>query len=126
MYLLDTNVLINFLEATLSANAMDALSNIIDSQSNISVITKMEALGFNFKSAAEQRSMETFIFNSTILHLNDDVINKTIEIRRSRKIALPDAIIAASAIVNNLILITRNSSDFKSIHALQLVDPNGL
>jgi hypothetical protein len=45
MYLLDTNVVINFLEASLPAGAMSSLGNIIDVQCNISIVTKMEALG---------------------------------------------------------------------------------
>jgi predicted nucleic acid-binding protein len=126
MYLLDTNVVINFLEASLPAGAMNSLGNIIDVQCNISIVTKMEALGFNFKTVAEQNSMETFIGCAAILELTDEVVNKTIEIRKSKKINLPDAIIAATSIVSNLILITRNAADFKNIIGLQVIDPHTL
>jgi toxin FitB len=70
--------------------------------------------------------METFIGCAAILELTDEVINKTIEIRKSKKINLPDAIIAATSIVNNLILITRNTADFKNIIGLQVIDPHTL
>lgn len=49
--------------------------------------------------------------------------NQTILIRRQYKIKLPDAIIAATALVHNLILVTRNTSDFKNIPELQLINP---
>jgi len=42
------------------------------------------------------------------------------------KIKLPDAIIAATAIVYDLILVTRNISDFKNIDGLHVVDPHML
>jgi predicted nucleic acid-binding protein len=58
-----------------------------------------------------------------ILPIDEAVIEKTIIIRQSKKIALGDAIIAASALVHNLALISRNISDFKYIESLQVVDP---
>jgi predicted nucleic acid-binding protein len=48
---------------------------------------------------------------------------QTIAIRKSNKTKLPDAIIAATALVNELTLITRNTADFKNITGLNLLDP---
>ena len=53
MYLLDTNAVINYLGDTLPARAMQFMNAIVDDNCNISVITKMETLGFAFKSIAE-------------------------------------------------------------------------
>jgi predicted nucleic acid-binding protein len=39
---------------------------------------------------------------------------------------LPDAIIAATALVYDLVLISRNISDFKNIDGLQVIDPHSL
>ena len=50
-YLLDTNVIINFLEASLPEKAMSEMKIIVDNRPQVSVITKMETLGFNFLSA---------------------------------------------------------------------------
>jgi len=126
MYLLDTNTVINFLDAELPASAIQSLNNIVDEQCNISIITKMEALGYNFKTIADQNTMEAFINGSNILEINNEVVNRTIVIRKSKKIDLPDAIIAATALISNLILITRNIADFKNIPGLQVIDPNNL
>ena len=46
-----------------------------------------------------------------------------ISIRRVYKTKLPDAIIAATAIVCKSALITHNRTDFKKIKGLSLVDP---
>lgn len=75
----------------------------------------METLGFNFKSLSDKSITEMFIDNSIILDVNPEVVQKTISIRKSRKIDLPDAIIAATAIVNNFTLITQNVKDSQNI-----------
>jgi predicted nucleic acid-binding protein len=123
MYLLDTNAVINYLEAALPIPSMQFMGAVIDNNCNISVITKMETLGYLFKSMAEQITMETFVSGSNVLIINDEIVNKTIEIRKSKKIKLPDAIIAATAVVHGLILISRNTSDFTNIQSLHVIDP---
>lgn len=125
-YLLDTNVVINFLSASLPIEGMKLLNSIVDEESNISVVTKIETLGFNFKSFSEQATMKSFINGSSILNLNDDIVNTTIELRKKHKKKLPDAIIAATALVYDLILITRNVSDFNNIDNLSIINPFSL
>ena len=48
--------------------------------------------------------------------VDQDVAEKVIEIRKQNRIRLPDAIIAATAAVDNLCLVTRNIEDFKNIN----------
>ena len=55
---------------------------------------------------------------------NDSVIERTIEIRKHYRIKLPDAVIAATALVNNFTLLTRNIVDFKHIENLNVVNPH--
>ena len=55
-------------------------------------------------------------------YLDDAVISATIQLRQKHKIRLPDSIIAATALTNNLQLITHNLSDFKGIPNLILLD----
>lgn len=125
-YLLDTNAVINYLDASLPIAGMQLLNTVVDDEPIISVVTKIETLGFNFKVVEEEAIIETFINGSTILDLNNDIVNKTIAIRKSKKIKLPDAIIAATALVYGLVLISRNTSDFKNIEGLQVIDPYSL
>jgi predicted nucleic acid-binding protein len=54
---------------------------------------------------------------------NKETTEKVIELRRTNNIKLPDAIIAATALVSNLVLWTHNTSDFANIPDLQLLDP---
>jgi len=125
-YLIDSNAVINYLDASLPMAGRQLLNTIVDEESIISVVTKMETLGFNFVSAEEQTTIEMFINGSTILDLNNDIVNQTISIRKSKKIKLGDAIIAATALVYDLVLISRNISDFKNIDGLKMIDPYSL
>jgi predicted nucleic acid-binding protein len=123
MYLLDTNTVINYLDNSIPASAILFLNKIVDDACNISIITKIETLGYNFKYNEEKNMMEYFISASIIYELNETVVNATIAIRKAHKIKLPDAIIAATALVYNLSLITRNTSDFKNITGIKVVNP---
>lgn len=62
----------------------------------------------------------------TVIDLSGNVVDVCIELRRKYKIRLPDAIIAATAIVYDLVLICRNISDFRDIRDLKVVNPYGL
>jgi len=53
----------------------------------------------------------------------NEIVNKTIELRRKHKKKLPDIIIASTAIVHNLTLATRNIADFKNIENLLIWNP---
>ncbi len=101
---------------------MEMMNTIIDNTPNISIITKIEVLRFN-ASADVYKILEDFISESAIFDLNDLVVDNTISICKSHRIKLPDAIIAATALVNNFTLITRNVVDFKTINRLKLFNP---
>lgn len=52
-----------------------------------------------------------------------EVVDKTILVCRQTRIKLPDAIIAATSLVYNLTLVTRNIDDLKNIDAIKLINP---
>ena len=118
-YLLDTNAILDFMGKKLPEESQVFLSEIIDDQINISSINKMELLGF---SNVEQDLVD-FVGFAEIYHIDDKIIDQTIELRKKYKIKLPDAIIAATAIVHNFTLISRNSSDFLKITELNYINP---
>jgi predicted nucleic acid-binding protein len=121
-YLIDSNVVIGYLDNKLPKSGMELMHAIIDETPNISVITKIEVLRFN-TSDDSYAILEDFVAESAVLEINDQVVDKTIILCKARKIKLPDAIIAATALVNDLVLISRNISDFKNIETLELINP---
>ena len=56
--------------------------------------------------------------------LTEPIINRAIELRKSYKTKLPDAIIAATALVNDFTLVTRNVKDFDKIKGLAVINPH--
>ena len=64
--------------------------------------------------------------DATVLDLTGSVVDVCIELRKKYKTKLPDAIIAATAIVYDLILITRNTPDFKIIQGLKVINLHSL
>lgn len=64
--------------------------------------------------------------DAIVLELNESVVNQTIALRRQVKIKLPDAIIASTALANGFTLISRNTSDFKNIGGLVVIDPQSV
>ncbi|HVU55382.1 MAG TPA: hypothetical protein VHD83_10020 [Puia sp.] len=54
--------------------------------------------------------------------MEKEIKAKTVALRKNNKIKLPDAIIAATAIVNGLTLLTRNVADFQNISDLSFIN----
>ncbi len=122
-YLIDTNIAIYFLDGHIPHSAIPFLSGVLNQESNISVITKIELLGWNFPNSEKMSINQAFVDNSVVLPLDNEVVAKTIELRRSYKIKLPDAIIAATAMVFDFTLISRNDNDFEKIKGLKYFNP---
>lgn len=120
-YLLDSNTIIDYVGGKLPDGAMQKLTSIVNDGFSISPVVKIETLGF--KGAEDDMRMVDGLLSFAFMHYIDDaVIDKTIELRKSYRIKLGDAIIAATAIVNNLSLLTHNLSDFVTIKELDVID----
>ena len=101
---------------------METVSVIIDLTPRISVISQIEILRFNDEPENEA-ILEKFIDSSEIYFLSPDIVRRTIKICKQNKIKIPDAIIAATALAENLVLVTRNINDFKNIPDLEFLNP---
>ncbi len=121
-YLLDTNTVLDYIGNKLPNNANGFLARIIDNEINLSVINKIELLGF----LTVEQDLIDFVNCSNIFPIDDDIVDKTIEVRRSYKMKLPDAVIAATALHHNLILITNNTKDFKDTKGLEIINPHNI
>ena len=97
---------------------MNFLNRIVNKTPFVSVITKIEVLGF--KSNVEtSKLLSSFFLDSIIIALNANIVDITIEIRKQHKIKTPDAIIAASAMNIGFGILTRNTKDFNMISGLK-------
>ncbi len=125
-FLIDTNIAIYFLEGLLPDYSLPFSRLVFSKEINLSVITQIELLGWAFPAEKQAAVAETFVSRATLYSLNERVVAETIQLRKAHKIKLPDAIIAATALVNGLTLVSRNDKDFKQIPALAYRNPFSL
>lgn len=113
-FIADTNALLYLLSGN------PCMKPYLSSYIGLSVISEMELLSFSGITAFEEKRIRSLIQDCHVLFLTENVKNKTISLRRTYKIKLPDAIIAATAIENDFQLITADKG-FKQITELNLM-----
>ena len=118
-FLIDTNILIYSTQDRLTIDDFVKDEDVL----YISSITYIEVFGFPFQNKGEEDSVTFLCSKIERLFLTEEVEKQTILIRKANKIKLPDAIIAATAMVYNLTLVTCNIDDFKNIKGLKLLQP---
>ncbi len=122
-YLIDTNVIIDNFGNKLPENAKAFLNSF---DPFISAATKIEVLGWLNATKEQLNPLYAFMEMVNILSIDETVVEKTISIRQAKKIRLGDGIIAATALVHQLTLISRNTGDFKNIEGLKVINPHDL
>ena len=120
-YLIDTNVLIYFLEG--EEVAVSFLKKIMDDELCISLINKIEVLSFPDLSKDEEREINQFLFNFITLNVNDMIAEETIRIRKKYRLKLADALICATSILHDTVLVSRNENDFVKVKELKFLNP---
>jgi predicted nucleic acid-binding protein len=104
--LFDTVILIDYLNSIPQAKtAMDRYSD-----RAISVITWMEVMAGS--TTEDEVRLRSFLQNFRLIALESDIAERGFQVRRDRKIKLPDAIIQASAELFGRTILTRNTRDF--------------
>jgi predicted nucleic acid-binding protein len=104
-HLIDTNILINWLDGNESVCGLSCIAN---SELYASVITRMELLSAIRNTEAREATIQELLSFFRIVPLNNEVENTAIVIRRETGLKIPDAVIAASSVVTGAILVTRD------------------
>lgn len=89
----------------------------------VSIISFVEVLGFHKIADRDKEEFENFFKATQIFPLSNEIASTAVELRQLRKISLGDSLIAATAIVEGCMLVTKNTKDFKWIGSLSLIDP---
>jgi predicted nucleic acid-binding protein len=113
--ILDTNAVVSLL------NGNQELATRLETAAyvGISVITYLEFLAFDGLSDADRNSFKLFCSRVEIVPLahKDELADSTLTLRTRHRLKLPDAIIGATALCRNAIIIT-NDSHFSGISSL--------
>jgi len=122
-YLIDTNVWIDALSGKLAASAFLRFTTVHASWAGYSAITRLELFGYPGLKDEEELKIAELLKSFTEIAVDSNIIDKAIFIRKSVRIKVPDAIIAATALEKDCSLVTRNVEDFKGIADLDIIDP---
>jgi tRNA(fMet)-specific endonuclease VapC len=118
---LDTNAVVSLLNGTGAIAACIAAASWI----GISVITRLEFLAFSELSSGDRELFERFCQRVDTIGLSKDdgeLIETAVRLRRDCGLKLPDAVIAATAIVQRADLVTADE-DFGKVNGLSVVRP---
>jgi predicted nucleic acid-binding protein len=80
-------------------------------------------LGFHRLTPEDKHSFELFFRGTHIYSVSDTIHHSAAKLRQQRKLGLGDAIIAATASLNRLIVVTSNTKDFQWIPGLKIFNP---
>lgn len=125
-YLIDTSAVIKYLTAVFPQQGILFMDHIVDEESILSFISEIELKVWNPSNPTDISIYNKFVSKSSIIRIDDAITKKTVDIRKNQKLKIPDAIIAATAMVNDFTLISDNDKDFTKVPELKYINPASL
>ena len=84
--------------------------------------TNGTVLAFPDLSEHEEIEIKQFLLYFVTLNVDDPVAEETIEIMKKYKLKLGDALISATAIMHDAVLVSRNEKDFGKVEGLKFLN----
>lgn len=135
-YLLDTNVISETIKKSPNISVVEWLSSLDVNKCFLSVLTigEIRKGAELLESYSKKQRIINWLevdllkkFYGRIIHVDVQVADKCGYIcslvNNSKKVPAIDSLIAASAMVHNLKLVTRNTKDFKEFIGLEILNP---
>lgn len=117
--LLDSNIIIYSAQPEY-ANLRELIA---ETSPAVSALSYLEVLGYHQLTEQQRQYFEAFFQAAEVLPISEEVLIQAVALRQQRRMSLGDAIIAGTALVHELTLITRNVNDFQWITELNLLNP---
>lgn len=119
MILIDSNLIIYS-----ALNKGDNFFNALEYEDcRFSIISQVEVMGFKGLKKKDKDYFQLIFKRIKNLPVTEPIIWKATELRQKRKLGLGDSLIAATAIIHNCTLYTRNTKDFDWINDLEVHNP---
>ncbi|MEJ1929951.1 PIN domain-containing protein [Nostoc sp. NIES-2111] len=123
MIVLDTNTLIDFYELRFADGTERQLKNIFASrQYCISIVTRME-IRSGIEKSSSPSALEAILQEAACIDIWPGIEAETVRIRKTARLKLPDAIIAATAFYLGATLATSDRSGFSKVPGLDIWVP---
>ncbi len=122
-FIIDTNIVIYYLDNKIPNDQLPKLNEIFRNSFNLSTISVIELLGWHKLNDTDKDKMELFLANANVHFVDFAVQMEAIEIKQKRKTGTPDAIIAATALIKECTVVTRNIADFSKIDGINIYNP---
>jgi predicted nucleic acid-binding protein len=106
--LIDTNILIYAIQP----GHAHIRSFILNEFPSISVISKVEAFGYHQLDSEQEDALQEIFSQLNMIYLSPASYEIAIELKKRKKLSLPDACIAATCIEHKLTLVTHNVKDY--------------
>lgn len=132
MYLLDTNVISEVIKVRPDQSVVNWFHSIDQYEFFLSVLTLGEIRkGLEkLKDVSKKQRMIQWVetdltkyFQDRLINVDAQIADKWGYIQGLRSLPVIDSLMAASALVNNLKLVTRNVKDYQDIHGLEIINP---
>jgi len=94
-----------------------------DARPLVSVFTVVELLGFPRLTRHDETRIRSLLSGFTIVPVDERVAERAIELKRRCGVKTPDAIIAATALLENACLVTRDQALLDRVPEVQSLNP---
>lgn len=119
----DSSTLILFLNDALPVETVELLDQCLhDRQIYISAIVRAEILAWPSQTAMSLAAALALLDACQLVAVNAVVADEGARIRRETGLKLPDALIAATAVLQSAALVTANAKDFRRVPGLTLIE----
>lgn len=120
-YLIDTNLWIDAMSG--KTPAIELLHTAVEAEwSGYSAITRLELFSYPALKKEDEKKISDLLSYFTEIDVTSAVIDRAILLRQASRIKVPDALIAATALLVDASLATRNVDDFTGI-SLDIINP---
>ncbi len=117
--LIDSNIVIY----SASKNAVELRKWLAKQALFVSLITRLEVLGYHKISEGEIELTEKLFTYCQLISIDTSIIDQAIKFRQLKSMSIGDAIIAATAFELRLPIVTGNTKDFEHIPDLKVINP---
>ena len=124
-WILDSNVWIEGVAGVPSSTTALLKAGAID-WCGFSSISRLEVFGFPKLTPEDEQRFRRLLAQFHEVPVSTEIIDAAILLRRQIRIKTPDAIVAATALVEKADLVTHNLSDFQKVPGLSVISPSAL